>query len=109
VRTLDLQEAADFLKLHHEEVRRRAKAGKIPAAKIGKRWAFLEDDLVTYFRSLYAQPRQALQVGHMEKQLCHSQNAVVRGGLTSPHQAARELDALLQQKTKPKHKNSMTP
>ncbi|TFW05786.1 DNA-binding protein [Oxalobacteraceae bacterium OM1] len=108
MRTLDLHEAADFLKLHHEEVRRRAKAGIIPGAKLGKRWGFIEDDLVAYIRSLYAQPRQALQVGHKENHLCHSSNAVRRGGSTSPHQAASALDALLKRKTESKRKNFTT-
>lgn len=107
MKTLNLEEAAQFLKMHLEEVRRRAKAGIIPGAKVGKCWVFVEDDLVAYLRSLYATPRQALQVGHGE-QLCHSLNAVRRGGLVSPHQAASELDALLQLKTKPKHRNSTT-
>lgn len=100
--TLDLKEAANFLKLHPEEVRRRAKAGIIPGAKLGKRWVFIEDDLADHMRSLYAYPRQALQVGHEEKQKCHSLNVEKRGGLVSPHQAASALDALLQLKLKPK-------
>ncbi|WMJ09302.1 helix-turn-helix domain-containing protein [Nitrosomonas sp. sh817] len=108
MKTFNLEEAALFLKLHREEVRRRTKAGIIPGVKLGKCWVFIEDDLVAYLRSLYATPRQALQVGHEEKQLCHSLNAVRRGGLVSPHQAASELDALLQLKIKPKHKNSTT-
>ncbi len=108
MRTLNLKEAALFLKLHPEEVRRRAKAGIIPGVKLGKCWVFIEDDLVAYLRSLYATPRQALQVGHGEKQLCHSLNAVRRGGLVSPHQAASELDALLQLKIKPRLRNSTT-
>ncbi|WP_292917269.1 helix-turn-helix domain-containing protein [Nitrosomonas sp.] len=108
MKTLTLNEAAQFLKMHPEEVRRRAKRGIIPGAKSGKRWVFVEDDLVAYLRSLYATPRQALQVGHEEKQLCHSVNVVRRGGLISPHQAASELDALLQLKIKPKHRNSTT-
>ena len=108
MRTLNLDEAAQFLKLHPEEVRRRAKAGIIPGVKLGKRWVFIEDDLAAYLRSLYAPPRQALQVGHGEKLLCHSLNVVRRGGLVSPHQAASELDALLQLKIKPKHRNSTT-
>ncbi|MXS81527.1 helix-turn-helix domain-containing protein [Nitrosomonas oligotropha] len=108
MKTLNLDEAAQFLRMHPEEVRRRAKAGIIPGAKVGKCWVFIEDDLVACLRSLYATPRQALQVGHGEKQLCHSLNAVRRGGLVSPHQAASELDALLQLKTKPKHRNSTT-
>ena len=87
---------------------RRAKAGIIPGAKLGKRWAFIEDDLADHIRSLYACTRQALQVGHEEKKQCHSLNVVRRGGLDSPHQAASELDALLQQKLKPRRKNSTT-
>ncbi len=108
MKTLNLSEAAQFLKLHPEEVRRRAKAGTIPGAKLGKRWAFIEDDLVEYIRSLYACNRQALQVGHEEKKLCHSLNVGRRGGSVSPHQAASALDALLQQKTEPRRKNSTT-
>lgn len=36
MKTFDLDEAAQFLKMHPEEVRRRAKAGIIPGAKVGK-------------------------------------------------------------------------
>jgi hypothetical protein len=106
--TLDLEQAASFLKLHPEELRRRAKAGTVPAAKVGKRWVFVQSDLADYLRTFYADYWQALQVGHKEIQLCHSANAVRRGGLTSPHQAASALDALLQQKTRPRRKNSTT-
>jgi len=36
MKTLDLSEAAAFLKMHPEEVRRRAKVGLIPGAKAGR-------------------------------------------------------------------------
>ena len=72
MKTLNLDEAAQFLKLHPEEVRRRAKAGIIPGAKLGKRWVFIEEDLAAYMRSLYAPPRQALQVGHGERAIVKS-------------------------------------
>ncbi|WP_090333151.1 helix-turn-helix domain-containing protein [Nitrosomonas sp. Nm51] len=108
MKTLTLEEAALFLKMHPEVVRGRAKAGIIPGVKAGKRWVFIEDDLVAYLRSEYACRWQALQVGHEEKQLCHSLNVEKRGGSVSPHQAANVLDALLQQKIKPKRRNSMT-
>ena len=45
MRTLTLQEAAAFLKMHTEEVRRRAKLGALPGAKAGKCWVFIDDDL----------------------------------------------------------------
>ena len=47
MKTFNLEEAALFLKLHPEEVRRDAKAGIIPGAKLEKRWAFIDDDLAT--------------------------------------------------------------
>ena len=81
MRTLNLTEAAIFLRMHPEEVRRRAKLGQLPGAKPGKSWVFLENDLVEYVRSLYAKPRQALQVTNGKENSCHSLNAVIRGSL----------------------------
>ena len=60
--TWNLEQAAKFLKLHPEELRRRAKAGFVPSAKVGKCWVFIPDDLASYLRSLYALDWQALQV-----------------------------------------------
>ncbi len=59
---LSLIEAAAFLKMHPEEVRRRAKLGAIPGAKASRAWVFIDDDLAAFLRSLYAAPRQALRV-----------------------------------------------
>jgi hypothetical protein len=107
--TFDLHQAAAFLRMHPEEVRRRARSGQLPGAKAGKRWVFIEEDLAAYLRSLYAARRQALRVT-LRKEVadCHSTNAVVRGGFDSPHRAASELDALLARKTEPRHRNSTT-
>jgi hypothetical protein len=109
MRTFTLPQAADFLKMHPEEVRRRARMGQLPGAKAGKRWVFLEDDLVAYLRSLYAPFRQALRVTlRKEVSDCHSTNAVVRGGFDSPLRAASELDALLGLAIKHRPKNCTT-
>ncbi|WP_416224306.1 helix-turn-helix domain-containing protein [Acinetobacter sp. DSM 11652] len=108
MKTLSLLEAAALLHMHPEELRRRAKLGQIPAAKPAKLWVFIEDDLAEYLRSLYANPRQALQVtSPTELKKCHLSNATTLGGSTSPHQAVSALDVLLQRKTKSKRKNSM--
>ena len=88
MQTLSLIEAAQFLKMHPEEVRRRAKAGLIPGAKAGRAWVFIDADLAAYLRSLYSQPRQALQVAQRKEAECHFANAETCGGLTSPHHAA---------------------
>ena len=99
--TLDLIEAAHLLRLHPEELRQRAKAGKIPGAKVGRRWVFLREDLVQYVRSLYAAPRQALQVTLRKEMECHFANAAVSGGSTSSLQTGSEYAALLGLPTKP--------
>jgi helix-turn-helix protein len=101
MRTLDLQAAAQFLHMSSEELRQRAKAGKVPAAKVGRRWVFLEDDLAAYVRSLYPQPRQALQVTLRKEMECHFANAAVHGGSTSSLQTESEYAALLGLPTKP--------
>ena len=71
MRTLNLREAAEFLRLHPEELRQRAKNGRIPGAKVGRSWVFLEEDLASYLRSLYVPPRQALQVAFPKEDTCH--------------------------------------
>jgi hypothetical protein len=107
--SLDLKQAAAFLKMHPEEVRRRARLGLLPGAKPGKAWVFLEDDLVAYVRARYASSRQALQVtSPKEQQTSHSSNAEVRGGSTSPRHQESALDALLIQAVKRKPRSSTT-
>jgi hypothetical protein len=101
VKTLDLQEAAEFLRMHPEEVRSRAKRGLIPGAKTGRRWVFLEDDLAAHIRSLYSQPRQALQVTSEKELICHYADAVEYGGLTSALRTGSEYAELLGLPTKP--------
>jgi hypothetical protein len=109
MRTFDLHETAAFLKMHPEEVRRRAKAGVIPGAKAGRAWVFLEEDLAGYLRSLYSQPRQALRVT-LRKELaeCHFVNANQPGGLISDLQTGNEYADLLGLKVKPSRRNTTT-
>ena len=75
MKPLILEQAAEFLHLHPVTVRDKARAGDLPAAKIGKRWLFLQVDLEEWLRSQY-QPR-ALQgevtQGRVTK--CHSTSA----------------------------------
>jgi hypothetical protein len=101
MQTLDLKQAAQFLRLHPEELRQRAKRGLIPGAKVGRSWVFLEDDLVQYVRSLYAAPRQALQVTLGKEVTCHFANAAGSGGSTFARPMANEYAELLKLPTKP--------
>ena len=93
-----LQQVADaavFLRMHPEEVRRRAKSAVIPGAKAGRAWVFLEEDLVHYQRSLYPQKRQALQVTLGKELECHFASVGASGGSTSSPQMGSEYAALL--------------
>lgn len=51
MKTLNLQQAADFLKIHPDTLRHRAAQGKIPAYKPGRAWVFDEEDLIEYIKS----------------------------------------------------------
>jgi hypothetical protein len=99
--SLGLHEAAAFLHCHPEELRRRAKAGLIPGAKVGRAWVFLADDLAAYIRSLYPPSRQALQVTLRKETECHFANAAGPGGSTLLPPTGSEYAELLGLPTKP--------
>lgn len=72
MKTLNLAEAAAFLRCHPEWLRQQAKSGRISAAKPGKTWLFIDDDLAAYLRSHYAGRRQMARVEQKETGSCRS-------------------------------------
>lgn len=62
MKTLNLEQAAAFLHMHPYTVMHKVHAGLIPAAKPGKRWVFVEADLVDYLRGQYRAPALAPSV-----------------------------------------------
>ena len=50
MKTYDLIEAADFLKVNKETARQLAATGDIPGAQVGAAWVFMERDLVDYLK-----------------------------------------------------------
>lgn len=50
--TLDLNEAAAFLKMHPATLREKAHSGIIPGAKPGKQWVFLQSQLEAYLTAI---------------------------------------------------------
>ena len=70
VDTLNLEEAAGFLKIHPVTLSEKACRGEVPGARIGKRWVFIKVDLLDHIRSQYK--RQAMQGEQMEASICHS-------------------------------------
>src|SRR4051812_25838344 len=108
MRTLNLEEAAAFLKLHPEELRHRAKRGVLPGAKVGRRWVFVDEDLVAFLRSLYASAHPALRVQSERDSACHLVSGGRSGGLTSSLQAESEYAELLKPRTRPSLKSCAT-
>lgn len=51
MRTLDIDECAEFLKIDRSTALELAGKGELPGAKIGRPWVFLEEDLVEYLRA----------------------------------------------------------
>lgn len=70
MKTLNLHEAAALLRMHAESLRQKTRQGLIPGAKIGKRWVFLEEDLIQYLRSQYPSQRQTGRATSTEPKAC---------------------------------------
>ncbi len=108
MKTLTLEAAAAFLHMSPAVLRQKAKLGLVQAAKPGKRWVFLEPDLVSYLRSLYPQSRQASLSGCEEKSSCHYSNAAIPTGSASRRPAESEYAALLGLRTGKRPKSMKT-
>ena len=93
---LTLEEAAQLLRVHPETVRRHAIV--LGGIKVGRVWRFARERL---------ELGRACAPGIGDK-LWQSGSAVTHGGLTSPHQAASELDRVLRQLTSGPRRNSTT-
>jgi len=50
---MDVEEAADYVGLSTFTVRRLAKNGALPAAKIGRAYRFKKEDIDSYLRNQY--------------------------------------------------------
>ena len=92
--TLTLSEAAHFLKVHPDWLRKEAKAGRIPGRKIGRIWRFIEEDLVVWLRSGYAENRQVPAL--VEVPWDYTKGGRPGGSILPPHQET-VLDVLLKQ------------
>jgi excisionase family DNA binding protein len=95
--TLDLNEAAALLKIHPQTVLERARSGNIPAAKPGKCWVFIEEDLLEWLRSKYTSIRQ--DVGQGGK-TCSLKEKITPIGITNSLLREKQYTDLLEPTTK---------
>lgn len=63
MKTLDITEAAEMLKVHENTVMELVGSGIIPGAKIGRAWVFIDDDLFAYVRKEIARQSAARVTG----------------------------------------------
>jgi excisionase family DNA binding protein len=111
MKTLNLEQAAALLHMHKYTVMQKVHAGAIPAAKPGKRWVFIEDDLLAYLRGQYRPVQSAPSMrsdapvlvsspANLEKQYLnalglsdcpqiHSPRPAARSGASHAHAARR--------------------
>ncbi|HBD9275090.1 TPA: helix-turn-helix domain-containing protein [Legionella pneumophila] len=80
--TFNIEEASEFLGAHRETIRRMAASGELPAAKIGKSWIFLEQDLVMYIRNKYSTCDASQGVNRRSIDIWHSTKEMESGGQT---------------------------
>ena len=101
MQTFGLQEAADFLLMNKEVLRRKANTVIVPARKVGKRWVFVKEHLADYISGRYPERGQVLRLvdGGLTtngvKETCQSINEVKRGGYVSQDQTDRIYKDLL--------------
>ncbi|MGM0906856.1 MAG: helix-turn-helix domain-containing protein [Pseudomonadota bacterium] len=109
MKTYSLEEAAKFLCISESWLGELARGRKIKAVKPGKRWVFLEKDLVDYLDALYSLGVNTPQQGCDEEDSSwHCTNVDTSGGLASRHRTESAYTALLGLRTKSERKSTKT-
>ena len=93
MKTLNIEQAAEFLGAHKETVRRRVASGEIPGVKVGRGWRFIEQDLAMYMRNKYSTCDASWGVD-MGGNKWHSRKKMASGGSTSPTVTSVYAEAL---------------
>lgn len=91
--TCGLQEAMELLRVSESTLLRRARAGIVPGAKIGREWVFVRDDLLQLVRKNYKEPcfidGRALRTGGSDSRLTEE-----KSGSRLAQQIARKRKSL---------------
>ena len=98
---LSAEKAAEMLDIHPMTLKKKARSGEIPAGKSGRKWVFLDVDLVEYIRAQYKTETAP------EIELCHSTSAKIRNTIGSRSSKTEEqYAAVLGLQTVRKRKNT---
>ena len=101
--TLDVEAASKLLKIHPSTLLAKARAGEIPAAKPGKCWIFIENELLNWLRGLYIYKWQ--NVGgyqNGDETTCSLKEKIAKTGITSLPSKEKFYTTLLEPATKKK-------
>ena len=100
---LTIEQAAEFLGIGHiATLRKLARNGKVPAAKIGKVWRFIRVDLEEHLRSQY-------RSNQTELERCHSINVKTpRTGGSKSNSTESQYQKALGLTTAKRRKNTTT-
>ena len=74
MKTLDIDQCAEFFKINRAAASQLAVIGDLPGARIGPTWVFLEDDLVDYLRALIKCQQLERQAARAENKLAEACN-----------------------------------
>ena len=86
--TLNLSQAAKYLHVHEQTLLKLARAGKVPAAKVGRAWVFVDIDLLAYFRGKYRpQKAQGDSIGDLS---CRSTKEKIRKSTGSKYRSVEK-------------------
>lgn len=94
MRSMDLLECAEFLKVDRTTAMKLAQRGEIVGARVGRAWVFLEDDVVAFLRKTAQQ-----------QTLCRLQGL----GDATDHSAPSAISFTLPDRRRPGRKARMPP
>ncbi|QMT34776.1 MULTISPECIES: helix-turn-helix domain-containing protein [Neisseria] len=102
--TYDVEEAAEYCKCHPETIREHIREGRLVASKPGRKYCIKRSALDAFLSNQENEQLQASLANRSEEKCLKPMDCIavetVSGTLILRHQAEKELDALLAQKTK---------
>ncbi|WP_369796328.1 helix-turn-helix domain-containing protein [Snodgrassella sp. CFCC 13594] len=108
LKTYTVVEAAQICQCHDQTIRQHIRSGLLKASKPGRKYCIRASDLDDFLNALHNDQVQASLERRSEQKCQFIKEKMEFGTLISKRKLASELDALLELKTKPKHKNFTT-